>query len=876
MGHPVRLRIGAGRVAAQRHDVADPGRGQPAHHVAQLGDRVVHRRQVRQRQHRGVGGDPLGHREGALAGRAAGPVGDRDERGRQPLQLAQRRPQLGLPGLVARREELEGPGGSGLVEQLAHGAGHTCTGYGVARPRARSRSRRVPFAGSGAYSTGDCRHPTNGSTSANSAAERAGGRRGGPGAAARGRQRGAGRLPRSRSAPCSSAMDPAAGPRHRRGGRGRRRRQAAAAGVRLLGLARGGHRARRGRRRGAARRRRAGVRARQRPGARRRHGRRDHPPRPAGHPHRLRRPAHRRRARGQSRAVRHRRGDPGRRPGPGVVRRAAAPLGHLRRGAGPGPAGVGQHAHRGHCRSVPRPAPRRRRPARARGRPEGGPLQERRLHRAAPAAPGGRRRRRRPGGDRRLHRHRAAAGRGLPAPRRRPRRVRRPRRHRQVRRRGPARGQADPARRADRDRHRRGRPRPAAQRARRPRRRRRRAGLRPGPHAQHRRAAAGRGPDRHPDHGCPRGHRRGPGARRGPRRAGRRWPSRPPAAPREDRPRAHRPRRRRRRRPRRPVRRPAAARRRPRGHRRRARPAARRPRRPGRAGRLRAGHRPVGAHRPRPDPGRAGLRRRRAGGPARAAPAGDHLPRAVRRRLDPRRARRPRGVRRRGRAGLRARRRRRGHRLPAAHPRPRPAAVGRVHRPQPGLPAGPGRPARCSSWPARAASAGSPRTWTSRLTDERLRRLFSFQALYAGVSPFTAIAAYAVIAELDIGKGVWHPVGGIHAVPAALAAAAADAGVVFRYDTAVASLDIRGGRAAGVRLADGELLPADAVVVTVDRPDTAGPPPRAVGSSRSTPPAAWPSTSACAGVRRPCAPHHQLRGVLAGGVHRADPRPAGR
>ncbi|MCO7219799.1 phytoene desaturase family protein [Klenkia sp. PcliD-1-E] len=102
-------------------------------------------------------------------------------------------------------------------------------------------------------------------------------------------------------------------------------------------------------------------------------------------------------------------------------------------------------------------------------------------------------------------------------------------------------------------------------------------------------------------------------------------------------------------------------------------------------------------------------------------------------------------------------------------------------------------------------------------TDERLRRLFSFQALYAGVSPFRAIAAYAVIAELDIGKGVWHPVGGIHAVPAALAAAAADAGVVFRYDTAVTSLDLRGGRAHGVRLADGELLPADAVVVTADQ-----------------------------------------------------------
>jgi phytoene desaturase len=103
-----------------------------------------------------------------------------------------------------------------------------------------------------------------------------------------------------------------------------------------------------------------------------------------------------------------------------------------------------------------------------------------------------------------------------------------------------------------------------------------------------------------------------------------------------------------------------------------------------------------------------------------------------------------------------------------------------------------------------------------RFSDERLRRLFSFQALYAGVSPFRAIAAYAVIAQLDIGAGVWHPVGGMSAVPAALAAAAAGAGVEFRYGTAVARLDVVGARARGVLLADGDRLPADAVVVTAD------------------------------------------------------------
>ncbi|MGY2084493.1 phytoene desaturase family protein [Blastococcus sp. SYSU DS0539] len=104
--------------------------------------------------------------------------------------------------------------------------------------------------------------------------------------------------------------------------------------------------------------------------------------------------------------------------------------------------------------------------------------------------------------------------------------------------------------------------------------------------------------------------------------------------------------------------------------------------------------------------------------------------------------------------------------------------------------------------------------------DDRLRRLFSFQALYAGVSPFRAIAAYAVIAQLDIGAGVWHPEGGIASVPRALADAAADAGVVFRYGAAVAELETSGGRVGAVRLADGERLPADAVVVTTDAPHT--------------------------------------------------------
>ena len=75
------------------------------------------------------------------------------------------------------------------------------------------------------------------------------------------------------------------------------------------------------------------------------------------------------------------------------------------------------------------------------------------------------------------------------------------------------------------------------------------------------------------------------------------------------------------------------------------------------------------------------------------------------------------------------------------------------------------------------------------MTDERLLRVFTFQALYAGVPPQRALAVYAVIAYMDTIAGVYFPRGGMRALPDALAAAAADAGVEFRYGATVTELE---------------------------------------------------------------------------------------
>jgi phytoene desaturase len=104
------------------------------------------------------------------------------------------------------------------------------------------------------------------------------------------------------------------------------------------------------------------------------------------------------------------------------------------------------------------------------------------------------------------------------------------------------------------------------------------------------------------------------------------------------------------------------------------------------------------------------------------------------------------------------------------------------------------------------------------LHDERLQRIFSFQALYAGVPPQRALAAYAVIAYMDTVAGVWFPRGGMQALPQAMADAASDAGAEFRYHTTVTALERSGERITAVHTADGQRVGADAVVLTPDLP----------------------------------------------------------
>lgn len=115
----------------------------------------------------------------------------------------------------------------------------------------------------------------------------------------------------------------------------------------------------------------------------------------------------------------------------------------------------------------------------------------------------------------------------------------------------------------------------------------------------------------------------------------------------------------------------------------------------------------------------------------------------------------------------------------------------------------------------------------SFLPDERLQRIFSFQALYAGVPPQRALAAYGVIAYMDTIAGVHFPRGGMRQLGRALADAAVAAGATLLTGREVTGLERAAGRVTAVRHrataeAGGatERLPCDAVVLTPDLPVT--------------------------------------------------------
>ena len=257
--HPRRARTARG-VPAQRQQVADPGVGVLAHDRAQLADLGRDAGEVPHRHQRGLLRDPARDAHGPPARRPAGAVRHRHERRAQRLELAQRVEQQLLALIGLGREELEGERPAAGGEQLGDGrrtaghdrgesAGHSARldHHAPVPQGARAGAQPAPSgpACPGRTERLPCPH----------GAARTYRRRDARGSRRRGPPRPRPGLPRrvpGAAGPAARRHQRRADPVHRRPDRLPRRRQAAAAGVRLLGVARRGRRRqrrRRGRRR---------------------------------------------------------------------------------------------------------------------------------------------------------------------------------------------------------------------------------------------------------------------------------------------------------------------------------------------------------------------------------------------------------------------------------------------------------------------------------------------------------------------------------------------------------------------------------------------------------------------------------------------------
>ena len=100
--------------------------------------------------------------------------------------------------------------------------------------------------------------------------------------------------------------------------------------------------------------------------------------------------------------------------------------------------------------------------------------------------------------------------------------------------------------------------------------------------------------------------------------------------------------------------------------------------------------------------------------------------------------------------------------------------------------------------------------------DPRLRAVFELYALYSGSHPARSSGIFATVADVQWRQGTYYVQGGLYNLALALRRVAEDVGVRIRTHAPIAEVLVKGGRARGVVMQDGERVYADAVVCNAD------------------------------------------------------------
>ena len=132
------------------------------------------------------------------------------------------------------------------------------------------------------------------------------------------------------------------------------------------------------------------------------------------------------------------------------------------------------------------------------------------------------------------------------------------------------------------------------------------------------------------------------------------------------------------------------------------------------------------------------------------------------------------------------------------------------------------------------------------LHSPHLRTLLDRYATYSGSDPRRAPAVLATVPYVEQEFGSWYVRGGLRLLGLAVADRARDRGAVVRTGCRVRRILVTGGRASGVELVDGEVVPADVVVSGADAAALYGdllPPSRATARARRSLARGTPSLS---------------------------------
>ncbi|HPE69614.1 MAG TPA: phytoene desaturase family protein [Thermotogota bacterium] len=97
----------------------------------------------------------------------------------------------------------------------------------------------------------------------------------------------------------------------------------------------------------------------------------------------------------------------------------------------------------------------------------------------------------------------------------------------------------------------------------------------------------------------------------------------------------------------------------------------------------------------------------------------------------------------------------------------------------------------------------------------KIKRILEFATVFIGGSPFNLSGLYTLLSHVDLQGGVWYPEGGMKKMVDGFETVCRDSGVELLLEHPVESIEVRGGKAVGVKSQKG-FFEADVVVANAD------------------------------------------------------------